>query len=113
MKILKTILSYILILPVKFYQKAISPFLPSSCRYYPTCSTYTIEALKKHGPIKGLILSGRRIFFCSPWGGSGRDPVPENFFWSKKQAKKRGIEITYSNHLNIRQYLNHVKHNDL
>ena len=49
---------------------------PASCRYQPTCSTYSFEALKKHGLIKGLYLSIKRILSCHPWGGSGYDPVP-------------------------------------
>lgn len=65
-----------LILLVKFYQKAISPHTMSSCRYTPTCSQYTIEALKKHGFFKGLYLSTKRILSCNPWGGSGYDPIP-------------------------------------
>jgi uncharacterized protein len=73
---LRQALVFLLVLPVKFYQYAISPMLGSSCRYYPTCSQYTIEALKKHGPIKGLWLSIKRIASCNPWGGHGHDPVP-------------------------------------
>jgi putative membrane protein insertion efficiency factor len=73
---LRQALVFLLVLPVKFYQYAISPMLGSSCRYYPTCSHYTIEALKKHGPIKGLWLSIKRIASCNPWGGHGHDPVP-------------------------------------
>ena len=65
-----------LILPVRFYQLCISPMLPPSCRYSPTCSQYAIEALRKHGPLKGLYLAVRRILRCHPWGGSGYDPVP-------------------------------------
>ena len=61
---------------VRFYQLAISPYTPSSCRYEPSCSQYTIEALKKRGVIVGLWLSLKRIFSCHPWGGSGYDPVP-------------------------------------
>ncbi len=61
---------------VKFYQLSISPLLPKSCRYNPTCSEYTIQALKTHGVIKGLIISTRRILSCNPWGGHGEDPVP-------------------------------------
>lgn len=68
--------SRVLILPIKFYQGAISPMLPPSCRYTPTCSQYAIEALKKHGPIKGSWLAIKRICRCHPWGGSGYDPVP-------------------------------------
>jgi putative membrane protein insertion efficiency factor len=63
---------------VRFYQVAISPYTPASCRYSPTCSSYTIEALKKHGVLKGSWLSIKRIVSCNPWGGSGFDPVPEN-----------------------------------
>mgnify|MGYP000559126818 FL=1 len=48
----------------------------SSCRFVPTCSEYAIEAIKKHGPFKGLYLAVRRILRCHPWGGSGYDPVP-------------------------------------
>ncbi|MBN2165238.1 MAG: membrane protein insertion efficiency factor YidD [Marinilabiliaceae bacterium] len=67
---------FLLIIPVRVYQYTISPFLGQSCRFTPTCSTYTIEALKKHGPIKGLFLSIWRILRCNPWGGHGHDPVP-------------------------------------
>ncbi|WP_430816694.1 membrane protein insertion efficiency factor YidD [Carboxylicivirga sp. RSCT41] len=66
----------ILLVPVKLYQWFISPVLGASCRYTPTCSQYTIEALKKHGPIKGLYLAIKRILSCNPWGGHGHDPVP-------------------------------------
>ena len=70
------LLVWVLITFVKGYQYFISPLLPSTCRYVPTCSVYTIEALKKHGIIKGGYLSLRRILSCHPWGGSGYDPVP-------------------------------------
>ena len=73
---LRSILIYPLVLLVRFYQLAISPYTPSSCRYEPSCSQYTIEALKKRGVIVGLLLSLKRIFSCHPWGGSGYDPVP-------------------------------------
>ncbi|MBQ2122059.1 MAG: membrane protein insertion efficiency factor YidD [Bacteroidaceae bacterium] len=66
----------ILILPIRFYRKCISPLTPPACRYTPTCSQYAIEALQKHGPIKGLYLAVRRILRCHPWGGHGYDPVP-------------------------------------
>lgn len=73
----KSILTYPLVLLVRFYQLAISPYTPSSCRYEPTCSQYTLEALKKRGLFVGSWLSLKRIFSCNPWGGSGYDPVPE------------------------------------
>lgn len=77
LKFIKRFLTWILLIPVYFYRAAISPLFPPSCRYTPTCSQYTIEALKKHGPVKGLYLSVKRILSCNPWGGSGYDPVPE------------------------------------
>jgi len=67
---------WILIKLVRFYQLAISPYLGRSCRYTPTCSQYFIEAVKKHGPLKGSYLGVRRILRCHPWGGHGYDPVP-------------------------------------
>ncbi|MDR1756662.1 MAG: membrane protein insertion efficiency factor YidD [Culturomica sp.] len=67
---------FVLLLPVYFYQRCISPLLPSVCRYTPTCSQYTVEAIKKYGPAKGVWLAIKRIASCHPWGGSGYDPVP-------------------------------------
>lgn len=69
-------ISSVLSLPIHFYRYCISPMLPASCRFTPTCSQYALEALRKHGPIKGLWLAIRRIARCHPWGGSGYDPVP-------------------------------------
>ena len=70
--------SYPLIGLVKFYQSFISPLTPASCRFTPTCSQYTLEALQKHGPAKGTWLGIKRISKCHPWGSSGYDPVPDN-----------------------------------
>ena len=64
------------ILLIKFYQKAVSPWTPASCRYNPTCSSYSIDAFQKHGLWKGFVLTIKRIGSCHPWGGSGYDPVP-------------------------------------
>ena len=70
------LITWVLVLPVLFYQKVISPFTPPTCRFTPTCSEYTRQALLKYGPLKGLYLAIRRILRCNPWGGSGYDPVP-------------------------------------
>ncbi len=75
-KAIKYILGQILIVLFSFYKYAISPMLPKACRYTPTCSTYSIEAVKKYGPFKGGWLSIKRISRCHPWGGHGYDPVP-------------------------------------
>lgn len=72
---LKYLLSLPFIFLVKLYQLFLSPWLPQSCRYTPTCSQYSIEAFKKYGPLKGLWLSIKRISSCHPWGGSGYDPI--------------------------------------
>jgi hypothetical protein len=76
MKLLMKFVTTLLILPIRFYQHAISPMFPAACRYQPTCSQYAIEAIRKHGPIKGCWLALKRILRCHPWGGSGYDPVP-------------------------------------
>ncbi len=69
-------LSFLLVIPIKLYQILISPILGPNCRYHPTCSQYSIEAINKHGPFKGSWLAIKRISSCHPWGGSGHDPVP-------------------------------------
>lgn len=61
---------------IRAYQLTISPYLPKSCRYEPTCSRYAIVAVNKYGIMRGLYLASRRILRCHPFGGSGYDPVP-------------------------------------
>jgi putative membrane protein insertion efficiency factor len=73
---MKKILIYPLLVLIKLYQNFISPLLPSTCRYSPTCSEYSKQSLVKFGLVKGFILSIKRIIKCNPWGGSGYDPVP-------------------------------------
>lgn len=73
---MKKFLSAIMIALIRFYQYAISPYLAPSCRYTPSCSVYGVQAIKKHGPIKGGWLTLKRFLSCGPWGGSGHDPVP-------------------------------------
>ncbi|MCR4713586.1 MAG: membrane protein insertion efficiency factor YidD [Treponemataceae bacterium] len=66
----------ILCLFIRFYQVFISPLFPPCCRYYPTCSSYALEAIKKYGPLKGSFLAIRRILRCNPFHKGGYDPVP-------------------------------------
>ena len=62
---------------MRIYQGLISPWFPSSCRHQPTCSCYTIDAIKVWGPFKGLFLGLKRLSKCHPWGTKGYDPVPK------------------------------------
>ncbi|MDR0619582.1 MAG: membrane protein insertion efficiency factor YidD [Bacteroidales bacterium] len=61
---------------IRVYQYCISPFFPPACRYTPTCSAYTVEAIEKYGAFKGGWLALKRLLRCHPFGGSGYDPVP-------------------------------------
>ncbi len=69
-------MKYLFILLIKFYQGAISPFIPNACRYQPACSEYAKQAFMKYGFWKGFRLAVKRISSCHPWGGSGYDPLP-------------------------------------
>ncbi|MCL2234469.1 MAG: membrane protein insertion efficiency factor YidD [Firmicutes bacterium] len=80
LKILTNIitLKYFFIALIYFYKFVISPIMPKSCLYYPTCSSYTLEAIQKHGAIKGAIMGAWRILRCNPFSKGGFDPVPDN-----------------------------------
>lgn len=69
-------LAWPLLLIIKFYRRFISPLFPPSCRFYPSCSAYGLEAIQLHGPFRGTYLTAYRILRCNPWGGQGFDPVP-------------------------------------
>ena len=64
---------------IRAYQWVIRPVLPMSCRYWPSCSDYALEAVRRHGALRGTLLSAWRVLRCNPWGGSGMDPVPARF----------------------------------
>ncbi|PWE32737.1 membrane protein insertion efficiency factor YidD [Maritimibacter sp. 55A14] len=72
-----TPLAWLLSLPVRAYRLLLSPWVGHGCRYHPTCSAYALEALHKHGGLRGSWLAARRIARCHPWGGSGIDDVPD------------------------------------
>ncbi len=65
------------ILPIRLYQWTLSPLLPRSCRFTPSCSEYAADAVLAHGSWRGLRLATRRLMRCHPWGGHGYDPVPD------------------------------------
>lgn len=93
------ILKQVLILPIRFYQRCISPLTPPVCRYTPTCSNYAIEAIQTHGPFKGVWLATKRIVSCNPLGGHGYDPVPPvitNFHSHDVSANQSLISVDVS-----------------
>ena len=73
---MQNIVSIVLVNFIKLYKVTLSPFTGNSCRYQPTCSHYGIEAIQKHGAMKGSWLTAKRVCSCHPWGGHGYDPVP-------------------------------------
>lgn len=72
---------------IKLYRKFLSPMLPQSCRFTPSCSEYALEALEKHGAIKGTILSAYRVLRCNPFCRGGYDPVPDRFTFKRQEMK--------------------------
>lgn len=78
---LKTIVSFVLIAPIRAYQVLISPLIPQRCKYYPSCSAYAVQALRVHGPFKGLALGTWRVLRCNPWSRGGVDHVPPKGSW--------------------------------
>jgi uncharacterized protein len=88
---INAILSFLISIPVYVYRYSISPFLRPACRHVPTCSQYMLDALKFHGPVRGLILGTGRILRCRPGGTHGYDPVPRFVF-----RKYRSFESFFS-----------------
>lgn len=91
---MKIVIIYI----VKIYQKVISPLFPPSCRYSPSCSTYMIQAIEKHGAAKGSLMGTARIFRCNPFFKSGRDPVPDHFTLKRQYPKSNRADCSHDTH---------------
>jgi putative membrane protein insertion efficiency factor len=71
------VVTSLLVLLIRAYQRLVSPLFPASCRYSPSCSEYAATALSRHGLVRGLVLSVARVVRCNPWSEGGEDPVPE------------------------------------
>ncbi|MCG8468447.1 MAG: membrane protein insertion efficiency factor YidD [Gemmatimonadetes bacterium] len=67
----------VIVAAIRMYQLVLSPWLPTACRYHPTCSEYALVAVRRHGAWRGSLLAGRRLLRCHPFGARGYDPVPE------------------------------------
>jgi putative membrane protein insertion efficiency factor len=91
-------MKYILLLLIKFYKYAISPYLGRSCRFYPTCSTYGYEAISTHGALYGSFLTIKRILRCHPFRHGGYDPVPE-----KPELVEVNLINNYKSFVNIKK----------
>ncbi len=82
-----SVLRAIVVAPILLYQRLISPALPRSCKYEPTCSHYAVEAVRTEGAVRGLILAGWRILRCNPWSHGGYDPVSaQRLFRSRRSS---------------------------
>ena len=86
-------MKYLAVLFIRGYQKLISPLFPKSCKYYPTCSNYAIESYRRHGIIKGTLLTVWRVLRCNPWSRGGVDKVPQEF--SLMGAFKRRLRALF------------------
>jgi uncharacterized protein len=73
----KRLLSALLIAPIRLYQRLVSPAIAPRCRYYPTCSSYAVQAIRELGPIRGVILAGWRLLRCNPWSHGGFDELSD------------------------------------
>lgn len=97
---------------IRFYQIAISPLLGPRCRYIPTCSQYSLEAIQMHGAWRGVWLAGRRICRCHPWGGSGYDPVPcraiRFISFQQIDSQTRHVPVPFRDRLLNQKHSNHL-----
>lgn len=81
----------VLIAPIRFYQRFITPYTPATCRYYPTCSAYAVTALRRRGALVGSVLTGWRLLRCNPWSDGGIDHVPHRG-WPRRGGEPRADE---------------------
>lgn len=84
-------MKYLFLLPIRFYRRFISPLFPPCCRYYPTCSAYTLQAIERFGALRGLYLGVCRLLRCHPWARGGIDEVPLEFRWSRIRYPGRDL----------------------
>jgi putative membrane protein insertion efficiency factor len=83
-----TFVARALVLPIRLYQRLLSPLLGPRCRFYPSCSDYAAQAMLKHGALRGIYLGVRRLLRCHPWNPGGFDDVPETFTWRRTKVQE-------------------------
>lgn len=81
---MKRTLRELYVLPLRFYQRVVSPFIAPRCRYYPSCSDYAVQAIRRFGILRGLVLAGWRLLRCNPWSRGGFDPVEDQRLFRPK-----------------------------
>jgi putative membrane protein insertion efficiency factor len=79
----KTAGRLVLVAPIRLYQRIVSPLIGPRCRFHPSCSEYAVQAIVRHGPLRGLYLAVRRVLRCHPWNPGGIDDVPVAFAWRR------------------------------
>jgi uncharacterized protein len=79
----------LLVAPIRLYQRAISPALPSRCKYHPSCSQYAVDAVRRYGVLRGVVLAGWRLLRCNPWSHGGVDFVEDQTLFRKRPAPSR------------------------
>ncbi|GGL97368.1 hypothetical protein GCM10011594_16380 [Nakamurella endophytica] len=84
----------LLIAPIRFYQRFITPYTPATCRYYPTCSSYAVSALREHGAVRGSWLTVRRLGRCNPWSTGGIDRVPPRIRPRRERRTAAGSSVS-------------------
>ncbi len=94
MHVVETLTTAFLMILIQGYRYVISPVLPGSCRYHPSCSAYALEAVSEHGSVRGGWLAIKRILRCHPWGAFGVDPVPEP---TSRTSARRGSSPSHGN----------------
>ena len=77
----------LLVAPIRLYQRAISPALPSRCKYHPSCSQYAVEAVRRYGVLRGVVLAGWRLLRCNPWSHGGVDFVEDQTLFRKRPSR--------------------------
>ena len=76
----------ILVAPIRLYQRTISPALPSRCKYHPSCSEYAVQAVRRYGLVRGVVLAGWRLLRCNPWSHGGYDPVSDQTLFKRRES---------------------------